>query len=249
MRRDHLVVFSSILLTLLFVPAPLLRAQTQTQAQDPDSEQSPEKHEGTAPRASAARYPAHGERDGLSIGAEKLTKKQVADVFAAEVNRCCVVVHVAVYPKKGEVTELSLTDFALVEVQTDSPLRPESPTVVAAMVEKKRNPGGGVNVTPGASIGYANGTYTDASGQPVHVHGVSTGVGVGVSTRGSVPATVADREREAMERELFEKGLPEAKVSVPVAGYLYFPIPKPKIGAKYRLVFSGKSEPLVVPLP
>jgi hypothetical protein len=245
MCRNHLVVLSSIFLTVLFLPAPFLLVKMQAQ----DSEQTPEKHEGTAPRASAAKYPAHAEQHGLSIGAERLTRKQAAAIFAAEVNRCCVVVHVAVYPKKDEPTELSLTDFALVELQSDSPLRPQSPTVVAAMLEKKRNPSGGVDVRPGASIGYEHGTYTDASGQPLHVHGVSTAAGVGVSMGSPVPSTVADHEREAMERELFEKGLPEAKVSIPVAGYLYFPIPKPNKGAKYKLVYSGKCQPLVLPLP
>jgi hypothetical protein len=59
----------------------------------------------------------------------------------------------------------------------------------------------------------------------------------------------ADHDRDVMERELYEKGLPEAKVSIPVSGYLYFSIPKPTKDAKYRLEYAGKNEPLVMPLP
>ena len=35
-----------------------------------------------------------------------------------------------------------------------------------------------------------------------------------------------------IERELYEKGLPEGKVSVPVAGYLYFALPNAKKNVK-----------------
>jgi hypothetical protein len=44
-----------------------------TAAQD---SQSPERHEGTAPRVSAAKYHSHAEKDGFSMGAELLSKKE-----------------------------------------------------------------------------------------------------------------------------------------------------------------------------
>lgn len=52
-----------------------------------------------------------------------------------------------------------------------------------------------------------------------------------------------------MERELTQKALPEGKVSAPVAGYLYFANPKPVKNAKYRLVYAGKDEPIVLRFP
>lgn len=215
-----------------------------------DSRQPPERHEGTAPLASAAKYPSHVQKDGFSLGAELLSKKEASSAFAADVNRCCLVVQVAVYPKKDESVDLSLFDFSLVEVNTDKPVRPESPTTVAAKLERKKNPPNGVDVTTSGGVGYESGTYIDpVTGQPVHVHGVSTSVGVGVSTGNSTPADIADHDREIIERELYEKGLPEAKVTVPVAGYLYFPLPNAKKDAKYRLVYSGRSEPLTLSLP
>jgi hypothetical protein len=95
-----------------------------------------------------------------------------------------------------------------------------------------------------------SGTYTDPiTGQQVHVRGVSTAAGVGIAAGTPVPPGIADRDREIIERELYEKGLPEDKVSIPVSGYLYFPIPKPTKDAKYRLIYSPKDQPLILTLP
>lgn len=239
MRRN--LALSPILVFFVFLLLPLLA---------PDSSgQSPEKHEGTVPRADAAAYRAHAQKDGFNLGAELISLKDASKIFAAEVNRCCVVVQVAVYPKKDQPTDLSLLDFKLVEVGSDKPVRPESPTTVAAKLEKQKNPGG-VDVTTSSGVGYESGTYTDpVTGQTVRVRGVTTSAGVGVSTGNTVPQDVVDRDREIIERELYAKGLPEAKVSVPVAGYLYFFISKPKKDAKYQLVYTGLSEPLTLSLP
>jgi hypothetical protein len=237
MTRLPVIVLSS----LLFVPT--------LYAQDTGT---PEKHEGTAPRASADKYPAHAEQDGFSLGAELLTHKQAATTFAADVNRCCLAVHVAVYPKKDEPIDLALADFTLTEVGSDIPQRPESATVIAAKIEKEKPPLTGKTVTPHGEvgIGYDTGTYTDPNtGQPVHVHSVSTEASVAVTPDASKPAADADHDREVIERELYEKALPEAKVSIPVAGYLYFSVPKPKKGAKYQLTYSGLDTPMVLDLP
>jgi hypothetical protein len=231
-----------ILVFFTFILLPLLT---------PDSSgQSPEKHDGTVPRANASAYRAHAEKDGFSLGAELISPKDASHIFAADVNRCCLVVQVAVYPIKDQPADLSLFDFMLVEGGTDKPVRPESPTTVAAKLEDKKNPPGGVDVATSTGVGYESGTYIDpVTGQPVHVRGVTTSAGVGVSTGNTVPQDVADHDREIIERELYAKSLPEAKASVPVAGYLYFFISKPKKDGKYQLVYTGLSEPLTLSLP
>jgi hypothetical protein len=240
--RRSFVVFLTSIAFVPFLILPLL-------AQD-SSGQSEEKHEGTGPRAKAAAYQAHTEKEGFSLGAELVSPKEASKIFAADVNRCCLVVQVAVYPKKDQPIDLSLYDFTLVEVSSDKRVRPESPTTVAAKLQDKKNPPGGVGVTTATGVGYESGTYTDpVTGQPVHVRGVTTSAGVGVSTGDSVPPDVADRDQKIIERELYDKGLPSAKVSIPVAGYLYFFISKPKKDAKYQLVYSGLSEPLTLSLP
>ena len=180
--------------------SPFLRAQ--------DAQSSSEKHAGTAPRASADKYQAHADQDGLSIGAELLTKKQAADTFAADVNHCCLIVHVAVFPKKGEPIDLSFTDFTLVEIKTDAPYRPENPTVIAAKLEKRKSSGGGgADVTETAGVGYESGTYTDPiTGQQVHVRGVSTAAGVGIAA-GTPLAVLGAIGRAAQQGSIIKGGI------------------------------------------
>lgn len=239
MFRNSLAVLSSIL--VLSLSTLLLQAQ--------DADQTSEKLGGAAPRASAAKYRAHLERDGFSIGAELLSKKQASQTFAADVNHCCLVVLVAVYPKKDKAVDLSFTDFALEEVGSDIPVRPESATIVAAKLEKRKN-SSSTEVYPHGTVGYGRGTYTDPNtGQPVHVHEVDAAVGIGIAPNGKVPPNVADHDRDVMERELYEKALPDAKVSLPVAGYLYFPVPNPNKKAKYHLTYSGDAELVDLTLP
>jgi hypothetical protein len=238
MFRNALALFSPLL--LLSLSLPLL------QAQEPD--QTSEKLGGAASRASAAKYRAHLEKDGFSIGAELLSKKQASQAFAADVNRCCLVVLVALYPKKDQPVDLSFTDFALEEVGSDIPVRPESATIVAAKLEKQKN-SNSTEVYPHGTVGYEWGTYTDPNtGQPVRVHTVETAVGIGVAPNGKVPPGVADHDRDVMERELYEKALPDAKVSSPVAGYLYFPVPNRNKKAKYHLTYSGNGNAETVDL-
>jgi hypothetical protein len=233
-----------LLLCCLFLTAAFLSAQ--------EPAPTAEHHDGTAPRAYARQYRAHAEKDGLSIGANLLNKKEAADTFTADVNRCCLVVLVAIYPKKDQPVELSLSDFSLVEVRSDNPIRPETPTTIAASLEKKKNsPSGGTDVVTTANVGYEGGTYTDpTTGQPVRVHGVSTGGGVGIAkgSGSSVPADVSSHDRDVMEWELAEKGLPQDKATVPIAGHLYFQIPKPHKNAKYQLIYSATPEPITLDL-
>jgi hypothetical protein len=242
MRLTKLSVVVSLLLTALALSAVSLRAQ--------DTDDSPVGRNGTAPRRSADKYHAHAEFEGVSIGAELLTRKEVSKEFAADLNRCCLVVRVAVYPKKDELLVVSLDDFTLTVGETDTPVRPQSATVISAKLEKKNGSNGGVTTSTSAGIGYESGTYIDpVTGQPVRVHGVTTSAGVAVGVGDRVPATVAEHEREVIERELSERGLPEAKIAIPVSGYLYFSFPRQKKHTKYHFKYAVKGETLNVELP
>jgi hypothetical protein len=238
MRLTKLLVGISLLLAALVFSAQSLRAQDAN-----DSSVGPG---GTAPRSSADKYHAHAEHLGVSIGAELLTRKEVSKEFAADVNHCCIVVQVAVYPRKDEPVNISRDDFKLTVEGTDTPVRPQGAGVVSAKLEKAEG-SDGVTTSKDAGIGYETGGYTDpVTGQPVRGHTVtrSADVGVGAGDPVRVPAAEAELDRQRIERELSEKGLPEAKIAMPVSGYLYFPLRKQKKNAKYRLEYVVNGETL-----
>jgi hypothetical protein len=242
MRLTKLFAILSLLIAALAFSALSLRAQ--------NTDDSSAGRGGTAPRSSADEYHAHATQGGLSIGAELLTRQEVSKEFAADMNGCCLVVQVAVYPAKDEPLDLSQVDFTLVVEATDTPIRPQSATVISARLEKNNGSNGGVTTLASAGVGVESVTYNDPkTGQPVHEHGVTTSAGGAVGVDSGVPAAVAERDREVIERELTEKGLPEAKVAIPVSGYLYFALPKQKKDAKYRLEYIVKGETLNLELP
>lgn len=119
---------------LLFLSCFFVCQTTQAQNSSP----SPEGPGGTAPRASAAKYHSHAQKDGFSLGAELPSKKEASSVFAANVNRCCLLVPVAVYPKKDESIELSPFDFSLVEVNATSPCVRKVPRPSPKGLRKRR---------------------------------------------------------------------------------------------------------------
>jgi len=230
-----------ILLPSLIIGSLTLQAQGKKAAGD---------RTGTAPRASAEKYRAHAQQDGVSVGAELLTPKEASKEFAANLNRCCVAVLVAIYPKKDGQSEVYRDDFTLIVEGSETPPRPESATVIAAKLENSSGTNRGITTTGEAAVGYESGTYTDpVTGQQVRAHGVSTSLGVGVGVGNGGRTDVADHEREVMERELGEKSLREAKIAVPVSGYLYFSLSKPKKDAKYQLEYAANGTTITVPLP
>jgi hypothetical protein len=243
MRLTKLLVSISLLLATLAFSALPLQAQ--------DTNQSSAAQGGTAPRSSADKYPAHAKQGDVIIGAELLTRKQVSKEFAADVNHCCVVVEVAVYPRKDEPLNVSRDDFKLTVEGTDTPVKPQSAGAISAKLEKEDD-SSGVTTSTGAGIDYESGSYTDpVTGQPVREHTVtrSAQVGVGAGDRVRVRAAVAEHDRQVIEGELSEKGLPEAKIALPVSGYLYFPLRKQKKNTKYRLEYVVNGETLNLQLP
>lgn len=141
-------------------------------------------------------------------------------------------------------------------------VRPAEPAVVARALQEKNAPKQAsrrtVDVYPTASIGYESGTYNDpVTGRRQRTSGVysSAGVGVGIGGIGNSPGSPSDasaeRDRGAVEAELFDKSLPEGSISSPAAGYLYFPVPRKKLkgGAKLELQYVGQSSNVKLAVP
>ena len=214
---------------------------------------------GVVPRSAATDYTAHASQDNIQIGASLLTHKELKQAFATDVNQCCLVVEVAFYPPKDNFVKISLDDFMLREAGMEVGQRPSSAEVLAARLEFRPGPPdrehrAGVNSS--SEIGYErDGTINNGNNNgntQTNRGGVyqRQSVGVGIPVGGKSPErgpAAAESNRRAIEAELKEKGLPEISAWDPVAGYLYFSVPKKKKGG-YELVYMAGDKKVVLPL-
>jgi len=191
---------------------------------------------GTVPRSAADKYAAHAEAGGAAIGATLLKPKEVRKAFTTDLSHCCLVVEVALYPAKDKAINILSGDFVLRLAGTETASKPSSARLVAAQLEEKDSNSATVSPAGEVHVGYESGV-DPITGQRIHATEVGAGVGVAVGNPASAP--VADiRRRDLMEMELSEKALPEDAVSTPVAGYLYFSMPKDNKKAAHALEYT-----------
>jgi hypothetical protein len=204
---------------------------------------------GTVPRSSAERYSVHAVRDGVGIGVVLLTPEQARRAFVSDVNHCCVVAEVALYPAKDKPLDVSLNDFVLRVNATEVAAKPASAKVVAATLQKKAGSTRDITVAPSVGVGYGNGGYDPATGAQ-RSGGVykQVGVGIGIGGNGPQPGST-DKDRAAMETELSEKGLPEGTASAPLAGFVYFPLAAPKKKVTLQLEYKVSGARAILTLP
>jgi hypothetical protein len=213
-------------------------------------------HRGTVARSAATDYAAYASQESVQIGASLLTHKELKKIFATDVNQCCLVVEVAFYPAKDNFVKISLDDFMLREAGMELGTKPSTPDVLSARLEiqpvtpdREHRPG----VTSSSDIGYErttqqNGPERSTSGGVVQRSSVGIGVPIGGGGGSRLPESRnAEGNRRAIEAELTEKALPETTAWEPVAGYLYFSVPKKKKGG-YELVYMAGEKKVVLPL-
>jgi hypothetical protein len=196
---------------------------------------------GLVPLGQASDYPYYLERGDFSLGAKVLSPQEVESLFASDLNRGYIVVEVAVYPPQGGAVELSQSQFLLRQDGSRDYARAAKPSDAAGALQRKnakRGSGRDVTLYPQVGVGYS-------TGGPYYGRGggwnTSVGVGVGVGPSDAPASTEADRD--AMETELTDKGLPAGRFDKPVAGYLYFPltIDDPKT-SRLKLDFIANDE-------
>ena len=197
---------------------------------------------GTAPRTSASSYRAHAEQNGVAIGASLLSPEETRKKFVSDMNRCCTIVEVALYPSQAGPLAVSLNDFTFRVKDADIGSKPSSAKVVAARLQRNASSDRDVTVSPSVGVGYGNDGYDRGGGVYQQV-----GVGVGVGRPGQKPGA-SDKDRDVMETELSEKGLPEGSTSAAVAGYVYFPISAKK-NTTYQLEYILNNQKIVLTLP
>lgn len=202
---------------------------------------------GTVPHTYPTAYPAHVTRDGESVGASLLAPDKVHKEFAFDL-KDFVVIEVALYPESGRPLDVSLDDFVLRVVGSDTAARPASPKLAAARTQKA--PGGKkpVDVYTSVGVGYESGRGYDPTTGRTRGGGVYTSSGVGVGVPGQEPSRPSGPDRNVVETELTEKGLPEGSATAPVAGYLYFPMTVKK-NARYDLEYRLRGQKVALRLP
>jgi hypothetical protein len=202
---------------------------------------------GTIPLPKATLYSTHSEMNGAAVGATLLTADQVRDNFASNVDGCCVVVEIALYPSVSKPLNVSLNDFVLKIRDTDVMTKPSSAKVVAASLVGKAGSDRDVKVSPShgttSSRGYDPVTGTSGTGITQ-----TTSVIVGVSHPGAGSAS-SDEERKTVEAELTEKGIPEGTTSSPVAGYVYFHVSPKRRNSAYQLEYTSDKTKVALALP
>lgn len=204
---------------------------------------------GTVPRATVERYTIHTVRDGIGVGVGLLSQEQVRKTFVSDVDRCCVVVEVALYPAKDKALDVSLNDFALRMSGAETATKPASAKLVAMRLQRKAGSGRDITVSPTVGVGYESAGYDPITGGRTS-GGVTRSAGVMVGVGGSGPkAGSTDKDRAAMEIELGEKGLPEGSASAPVSGYVYFPLVSRKKGARLQMEYILNGSKVALNLP
>ncbi len=122
---------------------------------------------GSVARSTALKYPAHAEQDGVAIGAVLLTSQEARSNFVSDLNHCCLVVEVALYRQKGQNLDVSLNDFSLRTIGTDSAVKAGSATLISGTLQKKAASSRDGVVSPSAGVGYESGVvYDPMTGQP-----------------------------------------------------------------------------------
>lgn len=120
-------------------------------------------------------------------------------------------------------------------------MKPSSARLLAAQLQKKNESTKDVAASPEVHVGYESG-IDPITGQRVHGIDYGVGVGVGVGRGPGMPPASTDCDRDVMELELSEKGLPEGVASAPVAGYLYFSLPNDSKKASRQLEYTLNGE-------
>ncbi len=201
--------------------------------------------DGTRPRSEASKYPISVEKETFKLGARLLSKLEVTQTFATDLNRGYVVVEVALYPGKDEI-DTANTDFTLQISGLDAEIRPQDPTLIATGLQRTASPQRQVSIIPYGSVGYESGPRrNDRYGNQTGGRGVRTSVGVGVILDRNPPASTS-QDRRVMQQELQDKGLPQGVIDAPVAGYLYFAVEKLPKNAEHRLDYQSENGETIV---
>lgn len=212
--------------------------------------------DGRTPRSAASDYPVHEDAKTAVIAATRVPADQLNRIFPSDFSKKYIVVEVALYPKDGPQMEVSAMDFVL--KLTDRESYPETAEEVAAMWRPHSNAhpdilnGRHVNTETGVIIAHGPDPVT---GRPTTQTGTYQRVGVSSGDDPnrpmSYPSGSSGVDADRFQAMLGNWALPEGKTGSPIAGYLYFPLPKgAKVkGKTFELQYSRQASTAALSLP
>ncbi len=211
--------------------------------------------DGRVPRSSSSDYPAHQDTKNATIAAVRVTPEQLNRIFPSELSKRYIVLEVAIYPKNDAVLETPPMDFVL--RLTDSESHPETAEEVAAMWRPHNN--AHPDITSKTHVDTETGVIIGHGTDPVTGRPTTNAGGyerVGVSNRDNRPnvpyPSSGGVDADRFEAMLSKWALPEGRTASPVAGYLYFLVPKStKAKAKaFELQYAheGATATLTIPV-
>lgn len=215
---------------------------------------------GTAPKASVEQYASHADLNGVQVGAVLLSKSEVRKNLGIDLDRF-LVVEIAVYPEKDGRVNVLRGDFALRVQGEDEAIGPATAEALSARLENDRpgpepgsekEPGTGVGVTHTSGVGYRRTRSSDGTPESKN-DGVYISTGTDVSVGAGTPPSGPEarrRERQRIEADLRQMAIPEGTAGAPVAGYVYFLLPKKKMNkkAKLQIEYAPGRNSVVLPL-
>jgi hypothetical protein len=211
--------------------------------------------DGRVPRSSSSDYPVHQDTKNATIAAVRVSPEQLNRIFPSDLSKKYVVLEVAIYPKNDAVIEVASMDFVL--RLTDSESHPDTAEEVAAMWRPHSNAHPDitskthVNTETGVIIGHGTDPVT---GRPTTNAGGYERVGVSNGDdrqRVPYPSGSSGVDADRFEAMLNKWALTEGKTASPVAGYLYFLLPKSTKakGKEFELQYAHEGSSAALTLP
>jgi len=181
--------------------------------------------EGVPTRASSSDYPVHRDAQNATIAAAPVTPDVAKKMFPSDLYKHYAIIEVAFFPIDGQTVYIDSFDFDLKYSAGEVSYSRNPEEIVAVWSEKGApQPPRKVDVTTETGVVYTSGR-DPATGRS---RGLETYTGVSIGAGQPDPPAPLSADPQAFEARLRAKALPEGAAVRPVAGYLYFALPRKK---------------------
>jgi len=184
---------------------------------------------GVHPRVTPDDYAVKATGTSATYAASLVPTEQAKHLFAFDITGKYLVFEIACFPGENKTVQIDADDFVIKHGDKGELTHSVEGSAVALTIQLQnlpKRPGRNGEVYTEAHVGYESGR-DPVTGQ--RVNGVYGGGGAGVERGGGPPPPNYPRpggmpeDRELLQTQLQERGLPAGKFDHAVAGYLYFP--------------------------